>query len=294
MGRGGLRTMSSLGSGGTQDPGFGSHARRRRPCPPGSSSGRCARWHRRSLLRRGTRTHSDLDRVLAATLEAHVVQIEHRAFWPVRTTRCRTRARSWRGPGPNLVRARADARRPSGCRGAREEMLARQRTDVRVADVTLEPARRVGFRAGMSVYPIRMMVCMDLAATGTEGAVIAPARPLCAVPDRDEGADPRRRADRSPTLRLAEPPERAADVLVPVPGVPGLYVRSALMGIEEACAVLGIPSTTLARMVTAGDVPHTRIGKHVRFAPGHIGAVILAGERPAQHAEARGSARTRL
>jgi excisionase family DNA binding protein len=87
-------------------------------------------------------------------------------------------------------------------------------------------------------------------------------------------------------------------MLVPVPGVPGLYVRSALIDIEECADVLGIPPTTLSRMVTDGDISHTRIGKHVRFAPGHIGDFIVAGERRSTKTPdartRRGSAKTRL
>ncbi|WP_273652969.1 hypothetical protein [Cellulomonas fimi] len=69
-------------------------------------------------------------------------------------------------------------------------------------------------------------------------------------------------------------------MLVPVPGVPGLYVRSAMMGTDEAAEVLSIPATTLARMAADDvDFPCTRLGKHLRFSPGHIGEIVLAGER---------------
>ncbi|WP_448058739.1 helix-turn-helix domain-containing protein [Cellulomonas hominis] len=85
---------------------------------------------------------------------------------------------------------------------------------------------------------------------------------------------------------------------VPVPGVPGLDVPSRLLTIEDAAHVLSIPATTLAKMVTARQVPCTRVGKHVRFTPGHIAAIITGGERhaliPTQRQREHGSARTRL
>ncbi|WP_223203735.1 helix-turn-helix domain-containing protein [Cellulomonas soli] len=62
-------------------------------------------------------------------------------------------------------------------------------------------------------------------------------------------------------------------------------------------AVLGIPRSTVERMAAAGQVPHLRVGKHIRFTPGHLGEIITDAERRPRagvHSQSRGSARTRL
>ncbi|HEU0130946.1 MAG TPA: helix-turn-helix domain-containing protein [Mycobacteriales bacterium] len=51
-----------------------------------------------------------------------------------------------------------------------------------------------------------------------------------------------------------------------------------LFTIAEAAAYLNIPTTTLRDKVTRRAVPFTRIGRHVRFTPDHIAAIIAAGE----------------
>lgn len=66
---------------------------------------------------------------------------------------------------------------------------------------------------------------------------------------------------------------------VPVPGVPGLVVRSGLLDTVYVATVFGIPASTLERMVTAGQVPHVKLGKHTRFTPGHLGEIITQAER---------------
>lgn len=53
-----------------------------------------------------------------------------------------------------------------------------------------------------------------------------------------------------------------------------------LKDIEQAAAWLGIPAETLKKRVAAREVPHTRIGKHVRFAEHHLAAIVEAGEQP--------------
>lgn len=53
-----------------------------------------------------------------------------------------------------------------------------------------------------------------------------------------------------------------------------------LRTIAEAAAFLGIPETTLRDKVTARQVPHTRIGRHVRFSADHLAEIIAAGEQP--------------
>ncbi len=60
-----------------------------------------------------------------------------------------------------------------------------------------------------------------------------------------------------------------------------------LMSIDQAAEVLGIPAKTLAGMVTARTVPHTRIGKHVRFTDEHLAAIVAAGEEPVAIVPAR-------
>lgn len=53
-----------------------------------------------------------------------------------------------------------------------------------------------------------------------------------------------------------------------------------LMNIAEAAAYLNIPYLTLRDYVTKRLVPFTRIGRHVRFTPEHLAAIIAAGEVP--------------
>jgi excisionase family DNA binding protein len=53
-----------------------------------------------------------------------------------------------------------------------------------------------------------------------------------------------------------------------------------LLDIPQAAAIMGIPPTTLRDMVTQRRVPHTRIGKHVRFSAEHLAEIIRTGERP--------------
>ena len=48
--------------------------------------------------------------------------------------------------------------------------------------------------------------------------------------------------------------------------------------IAEAARLLRVPEGWLRKKVTAGLVPHTRIGKHVRFTNDHLRRVIAAGE----------------
>lgn len=54
-----------------------------------------------------------------------------------------------------------------------------------------------------------------------------------------------------------------------------------LLNIAEAAAYLNIPAATLRGKVTQRKVPFTRIGRHVRFTPQHLAAIIAAGEQPA-------------
>jgi excisionase family DNA binding protein len=51
-----------------------------------------------------------------------------------------------------------------------------------------------------------------------------------------------------------------------------------LFTISEAAALLNVPEGWLRKKVSAREVPHTRLGKHVRFTSGHLCEVIAAGE----------------
>jgi excisionase family DNA binding protein len=55
-----------------------------------------------------------------------------------------------------------------------------------------------------------------------------------------------------------------------------------LYSIPEAAEVLNVPVTWLRDKVTAGRVPHTRLGRHVRFTDAHLAQIVAAGERPAE------------
>ena len=70
---------------------------------------------------------------------------------------------------------------------------------------------------------------------------------------------------------------------------PGLVVE--LFTIPEAAALLRVPESWLRKKVTAHAVPHSRLGKHVRFTPEHLRAIALAGEVtpvPAQPVSSQG------
>jgi excisionase family DNA binding protein len=51
-----------------------------------------------------------------------------------------------------------------------------------------------------------------------------------------------------------------------------------LFTIPEAAEVLRVPEGWLRKKVTAGVVPHTRLGKHVRFTAEHLRQIIAAGD----------------
>lgn len=52
-----------------------------------------------------------------------------------------------------------------------------------------------------------------------------------------------------------------------------------LLSIPEAAEVLNVPVSWLRDKVTARQVPHTRIGRHVRFTAEHLAAIVAAGEQ---------------
>jgi excisionase family DNA binding protein len=49
--------------------------------------------------------------------------------------------------------------------------------------------------------------------------------------------------------------------------------------IAEAAKLLRVPDGWLRKKVTAGLVPHTRLGKHVRFTDEHLDQIIRSGEQ---------------
>lgn len=48
--------------------------------------------------------------------------------------------------------------------------------------------------------------------------------------------------------------------------------------IVEAARLLRVPEGWLRKKVTAGLVPHTRLGKHVRFTTSHLAQILADGE----------------
>jgi excisionase family DNA binding protein len=54
--------------------------------------------------------------------------------------------------------------------------------------------------------------------------------------------------------------------------------RRGLLTIAEAADVLNVPYNWLRVKVTERKVPHTRIGKHVRFTEQHLLQIIASGE----------------
>jgi excisionase family DNA binding protein len=54
-----------------------------------------------------------------------------------------------------------------------------------------------------------------------------------------------------------------------------------LLTIEEAAVALAVPRSWLRDKVTARQVPHTRLGRHVRFSQEHLRQIIGMGEEVA-------------
>ncbi|MFC4333895.1 helix-turn-helix domain-containing protein [Salininema proteolyticum] len=53
---------------------------------------------------------------------------------------------------------------------------------------------------------------------------------------------------------------------------------------EEAAEMLKVSPEWLQKRVTRNEVPHTRLGKHVRFTVDHIQAIAVQGEvKPAEY-----------
>jgi excisionase family DNA binding protein len=61
-----------------------------------------------------------------------------------------------------------------------------------------------------------------------------------------------------------------------------------LSTISEAAAELNVPENWLRKKVSAGQVPHTRLGRHVRFNDEHLREIVAAGEQPVSAARTGG------
>lgn len=52
--------------------------------------------------------------------------------------------------------------------------------------------------------------------------------------------------------------------------------------IPEAAALLNVPEHWLRKKVSGRLVPHTRLGRHVRFTDEHLRLIVATGEQPTQ------------
>lgn len=55
---------------------------------------------------------------------------------------------------------------------------------------------------------------------------------------------------------------------------------STLMDIDGLAARLGVTRSWVRNAVSARRIPHTRVGRHVRFSEEHFAAIVAAGETP--------------
>lgn len=88
-------------------------------------------------------------------------------------------------------------------------------------------------------------------------------------------------------VAAAEPPtcrcgDRIAEALRQVLDLAGTRAEPLLMTVEQAAARLGVSERWLAEEAAAKRVPHTKLGRHTRFAPRHLDAVIVAYEVAAE------------
>ncbi len=60
-----------------------------------------------------------------------------------------------------------------------------------------------------------------------------------------------------------------------------MEVSAQLFTISEAAVLLHVPEGWLRKKVSAQSVPHTRLGKHVRFTSDHLQRIVAAGESSA-------------
>lgn len=57
-----------------------------------------------------------------------------------------------------------------------------------------------------------------------------------------------------------------------------MEVSAQLFTIREAAVLLHVPEGWLRKKVSAQSVPHTRLGKHVRFTSEHLRQIVAKGE----------------
>ena len=80
--------------------------------------------------------------------------------------------------------------------------------------------------------------------------------------------------------------------------LPDVRSTSRLLTVEEVAAVLNMSVGWVRKGVLERTLPHTKIGRSIRFTPEHIDQIVALGERPPiqrpDPAPGRGSARTRL
>jgi excisionase family DNA binding protein len=53
-----------------------------------------------------------------------------------------------------------------------------------------------------------------------------------------------------------------------------------LLTIAEAATYLNVARSWLRDRVSTHQVPHTRLGRHVRFSPEHLAQIVSDGEQP--------------
>ena len=61
----------------------------------------------------------------------------------------------------------------------------------------------------------------------------------------------------------------------------GESVGAELLTVEQAAAVLAVPTSWLKQRVSARSVPCTRLGRHIRFTRDQLVAIVTASEQPA-------------
>jgi excisionase family DNA binding protein len=100
----------------------------------------------------------------------------------------------------------------------------------------------------------------------------------------------------SDTASDTVPGERVGNAAIAVPGAgaPGIPPPAQPLQLlplhtpAEAARLLAVPESWLRRQVTARLVPHTRLGKHLRFSHADLVLIATAAARPAGVAGAAG------
>ncbi|MDP9434762.1 MAG: helix-turn-helix domain-containing protein [Actinomycetota bacterium] len=77
------------------------------------------------------------------------------------------------------------------------------------------------------------------------------------------------------------------------PTLPATLPVAALLTITEAAAVLNVPRSWLRDRVSRREVPHARLGRHVRFGAQHLAQIIAEAEQRTSSSSAPLSVRRR-